>query len=146
MIELVSIELTNACAKACWFCYNHSSAAGQTRWRPDDVVSVHAAATFRVEFFGFVAGFGYLSGLPSALAIPRLATPRTLVPAGSVALGGAQCGIYPAPTPGGWRLIGRTPLRPARFAETAWTRFRAGDRLRFVPISSDEFERRSEWR
>jgi KipI family sensor histidine kinase inhibitor len=109
------------------------------------VVAAHAAAVYRVEFFGFVAGFGYLSGLPTALATPRLASPRSRVPAGSVAIGGAQCAIYPAETPGGWRLLGRTPLRPARFGAEPWTLFAPGDRLRFVPIDAARFARLSEW-
>jgi inhibitor of KinA len=111
-----------------------------------EVIAAHVAATFRVEFFGFVAGFGYLSGLPERLATPRLAEPRLRVPPGSVAIGGVHCAIYPAATPGGWRLVGRTPLRPARFDALPWTRFAPGDRLRFVPIAADEFERLSEWR
>ena len=112
---------------------------------PAEVVAAHAAATFQVEFFGFVAGFGYLSGLPARLATPRLDEPRVRVPAGSVAIGGAHAAIYPASTPGGWNLIGRTPLRPARFDAEPWTRFAPGDRLRFVPIGAKEFERLSEW-
>lgn len=120
-----------------------SALAGLT---PAELVAEHAAASYRVEFFGFVAGFGYLTGLPARLAAPRLAEPRLRVPAGSVAIGGTHCAIYPAKTPGGWRLIGRTPLRPARFGSEPWTRFAAGDRLRFVPISGEEFERLSEWR
>jgi len=111
-----------------------------------EAIAAHTAASYRVEFFGFIAGFGYLSGLPTTLSTPRLAEPRVRVPAGSVAIGGSHCAIYPAATPGGWRLVGRTPLRPARFGETPWTRFAPGDRLRFVPIDAGEFERLSEWR
>ncbi len=113
---------------------------------PEAVVRAHAEATYRVDFFGFVAGFAYLSGLPAALAAPRLAEPRPRVPAGSVAIGGTQTAIYPAATPGGWRLIGRSPLRPARFGAVPWTLFQPGDRVRFVPVSAAEFSRRSEWR
>lgn len=110
------------------------------------VVAAHSAASYRVAFFGFVAGFAYLSGLPAGLATPRLAEPRRRVVPGSVAIGGRQTAIYPAATPGGWRLIGRTPLRPASFAGQPRTLFDAGDRLRFVPISAVEFERLSQWR
>lgn len=77
---------------------------------PDEVVARHSAATYLVHFLGFSPGFPYLGGLPPELATPRLPTPRPRVPAGSVAIGGAQTGVYPRATPGGWRLIGRTPL------------------------------------
>jgi KipI family sensor histidine kinase inhibitor len=89
---------------------------------------------YRVAFLGFVAGFPYLSGLPPALALPRLNAPRPRVPAGSVAMASAQCGIYPRQSPGGWRLLGRTlapmfdPLRePAAL-------LRPGDVVRFEPV------------
>src|SRR5262249_57143597 len=75
---------------------------------PDEVIEVHRSTEFRVAFCGFAPGFGYLTGLPERLAVPRLATPRTRVPAGSVALADAYCGIYPREAPGGWVLIGRT--------------------------------------
>lgn len=110
-----------------------------------EVVAQHSTGTYRVDFFGFVAGFAYLSGLPHRLASPRLAEPRSRVPPGSVAIGGTQTAIYPAATPGGWRLIGRSPRRPARFASEAWTLFQPGDRVRFVPIQAAEFARLSEW-
>lgn len=112
----------------------------------DEVVALQSAASYRVDFFGFVAGFAYLSGLPERLAAPRLAEPRRRVEPGSVAIGGGQAGIYPAPTPGGWRLIGRSPLRPARFESEPWTLYATGDRVRFVPISESEFARANEWR
>jgi KipI family sensor histidine kinase inhibitor len=111
----------------------------------EELVARHSAGTYRVDFFGFAAGFAYLSGLPSSLATPRLTAPRVRVPPGSVAIGGTQTGIYPAATPGGWRLIGRSPRRPARFAREAWTLFQAGDEVRFVPIPAAEFARLSEW-
>jgi KipI family sensor histidine kinase inhibitor len=122
-----------------------AAVAAHCRLSPAAVVAAHAGSMYRVDFFGFVAGFAYLSGLPAALATPRLAEPRARVPAGSVAIGGTQTAIYPAATPGGWRLIGRSPLRPARFGRLPWTLYRPGDRVRFVPISAAEFARRSEW-
>lgn len=108
----------------------------------DEVVARHAvgpAGGYLVACLGFAPGFGYLLGLPPALAVPRLATPRTRVPAGSVAIGGDQTGVYPLPTPGGWRVIGRTPV--PLFAPTAAEPFllRAGDRLRFEPVSLDRY-------
>src|SRR5208337_3627278 len=72
----------------------------------EEVVRLHTSATYRVCFLGFTAGFAYLGGLPEALNAPRLATPRRAVAAGSVGIAGSQTGIYPAETPGGWRLIG----------------------------------------
>jgi len=77
----------------------------------DEVVERHSGTGFRVAFCGFAPGFGYLTGLPAALAVPRLDTPRPRVPAGSVALAGRYCGVYPSASPGGWLLIGRTDTR-----------------------------------
>ena len=76
----------------------------------EQVIAAHAAADYTVSFLGFVPGFAYLAGLPAALATPRLATPRRHVPAGSVGIAGQQTGVYPCATPGGWQIIGRTPL------------------------------------
>src|SRR5262249_57811716 len=78
---------------------------------PSEVARLHAQSEYVVCFLGFTPGFAYLGGLPPALATPRLPAPRTRVPAGSVALGGAQTRGYPIDTPGGWGLFGRTPLR-----------------------------------
>jgi KipI family sensor histidine kinase inhibitor len=90
---------------------------------------------------GFAPGFPYLSGLDPALALPRLATPRTRVLAGSVAIGGAQTGLYPRESPGGWRLIGRTPLRLFDPARASPSLLAPGDRVRFVAIDAREFAR-----
>lgn len=75
---------------------------------PGEVGRIHAAAGYRVAFCGFAPGFGYLTGLPERYAVPRRATPRTAVPAGSVALAGPYTGVYPRSSPGGWRLVGTT--------------------------------------
>jgi inhibitor of KinA len=104
-----------------------------------EIVQRHAAAPYRVSCVGFSPGFPYLSGLPRRLATPRRATPRTRVPAGSVAIGGAQTGIYPHESPGGWNVIGRTPLRLFHPSKTPPALFRAGDEVRFRPISREEF-------
>jgi KipI family sensor histidine kinase inhibitor len=96
-------------------------------------IAAHAAVEYTVAFLGFQPGFPYLRGLPSALHAPRLATPRVRVAAGSVALGGGYCGIYPASGPGGWHLIGRTEavlFDPQRDAPAL---LQPGDRVRFVP-------------
>ena len=93
----------------------------------------HSAAEYTVGFIGFQPGFAYLQGLPEALAAPRLATPRPCVPAGSVAIGGAYCGIYPAAGPGGWRLVGRTAMRLFDPEQDPPGRLTPGDTLRFEP-------------
>lgn len=111
--------------------------AGMT---PLAAAALHASAEYRVRFIGFSPGFPYLEGLPPGLAAPRLDSPRPRIAPGSVALAGNQAGIYPLATPGGWRLIGRTPLRlfDAHRAEPAL--LRAGDRVRFRAISRAEFD------
>ena len=98
------------------------------------VVELHAAAEYLVYFVGFATCFPYLGGLPPELATPRLAAPRKHVPAGSVAIGGAQAGIYPLASPGGWRLIGRTDLKLYDLAASPPPLLRMGDRVRFVPL------------
>jgi inhibitor of KinA len=108
----------------------------------EEVVRLHAGAIYRVCFLGFTAGFAYLGGMPEVLHTPRLATPRRAVAAGSVGIAGGQTGIYPAQTPGGWRLIGRTPLGMFDAQAEPPTRVQAGDRVRFVAIDRAEFERR----
>ncbi len=105
----------------------------------DDVIARHAAVTYTVAMLGFMPGFPYLRGLPPELAVPRRATPRTDVPAGSVAIGGAQTGIYPRELPGGWHLIGRTPLNLFDATRHTPTLLRAGQRVRFVPIDAGAF-------
>lgn len=105
----------------------------------EEVIRLHSGVTYTVYMLGFSPGFTYLGGLPEVLATPRLPTPRKLVPAGSVGIAGAQTGIYPIATPGGWRLIGRTPLRLFDPTQEPPVPLRPGDRLRFVPISEKEF-------
>jgi len=108
---------------------------------PGDVIALHTAPVYRVQMLGFAPGFAYLAGLDARIATPRRATPRTRVPAGSVGIGGELTAVYPLDLPGGWHLIGRSPLgffdpdaeRPSLLA--------AGDRVRFVPITQEEFER-----
>jgi inhibitor of KinA len=107
----------------------------------EEVVRRHAAAEYRVAFIGFVPGFPYLRGLPAELAVPRLAAPRTRVPAGSVGIGGGQTGVYPLESPGGWRIIGRTPLRLFAAERSPAALLAAGDRVRFRAVSPAEFAR-----
>lgn len=117
------------------------SAAHELGLSPGALAERHAAATYTVAMIGFAPGFPYLSGLDPALALPRLATPRTRVPAGSVAIGGAQTGLYPRESPGGWRLIGRTPLRLFDPTRASPSLLAPGDRVRFVAIDAREFAR-----
>lgn len=105
-----------------------------------EVIRRHSNAAYEVAFVGFTPGFGYLTGLPPELATPRLVTPRTLVPAGSLGIAGEQCGVYPSATPGGWRLIGRTPLRMFDATRDQPSLLAIGDRVRFRPIAHAEFE------
>jgi inhibitor of KinA len=103
------------------------------------VINLHASATYTVYFLGFVPGFAYLGGLPEVLVTPRLPAPRRRVPAGSVGIAGDQSGIYPFATPGGWHLIGRTPLAMFRPDRAAMSFLSIGDRVSFTPISRERF-------
>jgi KipI family sensor histidine kinase inhibitor len=103
------------------------------------VIKLHSEAEYLVYAIGFSPGFPYLGGLPKALETPRLATPRTRVEAGSVGIGGAQTGIYPLATPGGWRLIGRTPIPLFDLARAKSSLLSIGDRVKFRSITAEEF-------
>ena len=107
---------------------------------PDEIVHLHCRQIYRVNCLGFTPGFPYLSGLPAALATPRRPVPRKEVPAGSVAIGGKQTGIYPIKSPGGWNIIGRTPLNLFDATKTPPALLQAGDRVRFRSITPKEFE------
>ncbi|NML67162.1 5-oxoprolinase subunit PxpB [Hymenobacter sp. RP-2-7] len=118
-----------------------AAVAAHTGLEMNEVITRHAAPTYLVHLLGFLPGFPYLGVLDAQLTTPRRASPRARVPAGAVGIAGAQTGIYPLASPGGWQLIGRTPLR---LFDPAWpepTRLRAGQQLRFVPISATEFEK-----
>lgn len=115
--------------------------ATHTRLTAEEVIARHTAAGYRVAMIGFAPGFPYLLGLDPALAMPRRRDPRQRVPAGSVAIGGQQTGIYPAPLPGGWQLIGRTPLQLFDLAATPPALLAPGDRVRFRAIDDTEFTR-----
>ncbi|MBX3388918.1 MAG: 5-oxoprolinase subunit PxpB [Phycisphaeraceae bacterium] len=104
------------------------------------VVQLHSGAHYEVAFIGFTPGFPYLSGLPHQLATPRLPSPRVRVPIGSVGIAGEQTGIYPHATPGGWRLIGRTPLFLFDASRSDPSLLEMTDRVRFVPITEREFD------
>lgn len=118
--------------------------ATQARLAPEEVVRRHAKAEYRVHLIGFAPGFPYLGGLPKELVTPRHAKPRMTVPAGSVGIGGEQTGIYPQSTPGGWNLIGRTPLRLFRPEDDPPVLLQAGDIVKFRAITPAEFEKLKE--
>ena len=105
-----------------------------------EIVARHTGATYSVSFIGFAPGFAYLSGLPKELAVARLAVPRTAVPAGSVGIAGEQTGVYPRATPGGWRLIGRTPMVMFDASRENPSMLEMGDEVRFVPMGLAAFE------
>ena len=104
------------------------------------VVELHASTSYRVLMLGFMPGFAYMGLVDSRIAAPRLETPRTRVPGGSVGIAGVQTGIYPRDTPGGWQLIGRTPVRPFDLSRPDPFLFQSGDEVRFVPIAQREFD------
>ncbi len=106
---------------------------------PAQAIELHASVTYVVYFLGFVPGFAYLGELPEALATPRLATPRRRAAPGSIGIAGKQTGVYPLATPGGWRLIGRTPIAMFRPDRNDMSFLSIGDRVRFTPISNARF-------
>lgn len=107
---------------------------------PQEVIAMHCSHEYRVYFLGFVPGFAYLGDLRAPLEVPRLQKPRRMVPRGSVAIAGRQTAVYPLPTPGGWRILGRTPLAMIRPERDGTSLLRMGDQVRFVPISRQQFE------
>jgi inhibitor of KinA len=114
--------------------------AAHTRLTEDEVIALHSGTSYLVYMMGFSPGFTYLGGMSERLATPRLKTPRTAIPAGSVGIAQQQTGIYPVQSPGGWQLIGRTPVSlfdPARVPPVV---VEAGDSIRFVPISPTDYE------
>jgi inhibitor of KinA len=105
----------------------------------ESVIELHASTIYRVYFLGFAPGFAYLGELPAALVTPRLPSPRRSVSAGSVGIAGRQTGVYPIATPGGWRLLGRTPVAMFQPSRAQMSLLAIGDRVRFVPISPEQF-------
>ncbi len=107
----------------------------------EDVVRVHTDHDYLIDMLGFLPGFAYLGGLDERLHTPRLSVPRTRIEPGAVGIGGAQTGIYPLASPGGWRIIGRTPVKPYDPDRERPILYAAGDYLRFVPITPQEYSR-----
>ena len=113
--------------------------AFQKNLSPSEVVEFHIAKTYRVYMLGFLPGFAYMGEVDEKIAMPRKPQPRQHVEAGSVGIAGKQTGIYPLQSPGGWQLIGRTPIKLFNKNDDPTTLFRAGDMVVFVPISKEEF-------
>ena len=116
-----------------------SDVAGMHGMTAAQVIELHSSPIYVVYFLGFAPGFAYLGGLPAAVASRRLETPRAKVPQGSVGIGGNQTGVYPFATPGGWRLIGRTPVAMFRRDANPMSLLQIGDQVRFRAISEKEF-------
>jgi inhibitor of KinA len=106
----------------------------------DEVIRIHASAQYLVYMIGFAPGFPYLGGMPEEIATPRRQSPRISIPAGTVGIAGMQTGVYPIATPGGWQLIGNTPLELFRPHENPPSLLQSGDHIRFCPISRKEYE------
>jgi inhibitor of KinA len=118
-----------------------AAVAGKADMTEAEVVRLHTSATYRVFMLGFVPGFAYMGLVDSRIAVARHSTPRVRVPIGSVGIAGVQTGIYPAETPGGWQLIGRTPLKPFDPLRAEPFLVKAGDAVQFFEIDRDEFRR-----
>ncbi|RRJ65632.1 5-oxoprolinase subunit PxpB [Paenibacillus oralis] len=107
---------------------------------PEEVIDIHTSADYLVYMLGFAPGFAYLGGMPERIATPRRPTPRLSIPAGTVGIAGDQTGVYPLDTPGGWQLIGRTPVELFKPRQVPPTLLEAGDTVRFYPISRGQFD------
>jgi inhibitor of KinA len=123
------------------FGFDLDEVARRAGLNPKEVVDLHSGAEYRVHCVGFIGGFPFLGGLPAKLATPRRETPRKEIPPGSIGIGGKQTGIYPIKSPGGWNIIGRTPLRLFDPQKNPPGVLRAGDRIRFRSVSREEFQR-----
>ncbi|MFT0803059.1 5-oxoprolinase subunit PxpB [Bacillus swezeyi] len=111
---------------------------------PKEVIDIHTAGEYLVYMIGFAPGFPYLGGMSEKIAAPRRSSPRTSIPAGSVGIAGMQTGVYPLSTPGGWQLIGNTPLDLFRPHEQPPSLLKAGDVVKFVRVTEEEYERLKE--
>ena len=105
----------------------------------NEVIDIHSKGKYLVYMIGFAPGFPYLGGMSEKIATPRRNTPRTVVPKGSVGIAGMQTGVYPIETPGGWQIIGRTPLKLFDAESKEKTLLKCGDIIKFYPISCDEY-------
>ena len=118
-----------------------SFVASHNHLSEDEVISIHSGTDYLVYMLGFIPGFTYLGGMDPRIATPRLSSPRTLIPAGSVGIAGEQTGTYPSDSPGGWQIIGRTPVTMYDMSKAQAALLNAGDYVRYVPIDESEFHR-----
>jgi inhibitor of KinA len=131
-------------------CYDVSLApdlaelAGEKNISTDEVVRIHSSHTYRVYMLGFIPGFAYMGTVDVAIAMPRRAQPRLNVAAGSIGIAGSQTGIYPLESPGGWNIIGRTPLRIFSATSDEPCLLRAGDEVTFLPVTLERFHQLNE--
>lgn len=145
--DLATLAVSEGRVREIPVCYEADCAADLTALArtlglsPSQVVDIHSAVEYSVYMIGFAPGFAYLGPLDERLVLPRRKTPRTRVPAGSVAIANQYTGIYPGELPGGWHLIGRTPLRLFDPSRTQPSLLEAGDRVRFSPIDTAKFRR-----
>ena len=105
----------------------------------EEVIAIHSGTDYLVYMLGFIPGFTYLGGMDPRIATPRLSSPRTLIPAGSVGIAGEQTGTYPSDSPGGWQIIGRTPVTMYDMSKEEAALLSAGDYVRYVPIDEQEY-------
>ena len=118
-----------------------SFVASHNHLSEDEVISIHSGTDYLVYMLGFIPGFTYLGGMDPRIATPRLSSPRTLIPAGSVGIAGEQTGTYPSDSPGGWQIIGRTSVTMYDMSKAQAALLKAGDYVRYVPIDESEFHR-----
>ncbi len=107
---------------------------------PEEVISIHSEGEYLAYMIGFAPGFPFLGGLSEKIATPRRSSPRTSIPAGSVGIAGMQTGVYPISTPGGWQLIGQTPIKLFLPEQNPPSLLQAGDIVKFKPISKEEYQ------
>jgi len=119
--------------------------AAYAKCSAEDVVEMHTGREYRVFVVGFVPGWAYMASVDERIAAPRRSIPRLKVPAGSVAIAAGQTGVYPAETPGGWHIVGRTPVKPYDPARADPFLFHPGDGVRFRRIDEDEYRRTTAW-
>lgn len=117
-----------------------SEVANHNGLTPDEVIRIHSEAEYLVYMIGFAPGFPYLGGMDKRIITPRRRSPRLAIPEGAVGIGGEQTGIYPIESPGGWQLIGQTPLSLFQSREDSPSLLRAGDIVRFRPITREEYD------
>ncbi|MCS5489717.1 5-oxoprolinase subunit PxpB [Algoriphagus limi] len=148
-LSFPSIDLNSKKEKATWkipVCYGGKFGKDLERLCKEkkltekEFIELHSKTSYRLDFYGFLPGFMYLSGLDESLSFPRKQFPERVVKAGSVGIGGNQTGIYPIDSPGGWQLIGKTPISVFSPFENPPVKPKVGDQIVFVPITEDEFE------